>query len=171
MHQLGFVLFTYLAAVLAVGAGSPSLAGVGIGPHFLFLVVVTAVVYFENWTALVWAAVAGSVSDCLFAGPLGVEMACFTAAAFFLLHRLRRPASPGVVRLTLLTFATVLAALAVSNTVRLLITGRQFDHARLVLLITSTAAMTALVVGGFRALQTLARKVVLGQSRRAVSSY
>ncbi len=171
MHQLGFVLFTYLAAVLYVGAGSPALAGVGIEPHFLFLVVVTAVLYFENWTALVWAAVAGLVSDGLSAGPLGVEMACFMAAAFFLLHRLRRQVSPGIFRLTLLTFVTALAALAVSHTVRLLLTGRQFDHARLMLLIASTSAMTALVVGGFRALQMLARKVVLGQSRRAVSSY
>ena len=102
MHQLGFVLFTYLAAVLHVGAGSESLAGVGIEPHFLLLVVITAVLYFENWTALVWAAVAGLVSDGLSAGPLGVEMACFTAAAFFLQHRLRRQASPGIVRLTLL---------------------------------------------------------------------
>ncbi len=96
MHQLGFVLFTYAAAVLQVGVGSPSVSGVGVHPHFLLLVVITAVLYFENWTALLWAAAAGLVSDCLAGGPLGVEMAGFAAAAFFLQHRLRRPSTLGV---------------------------------------------------------------------------
>ena len=169
MHQLGFVLFTYGAAVLYVGMGSASFAGVGVQPHYLLLVVITAVLYFQDWTALLWAALAGLLSDGLSAGPLGVEMASFTAAACFMQHQLRRHTSPGLVRITLLCFAVTLATLALSNTLRLLITNRSFDHARLVLLITSTAMATALVVGGFRMLQSFCRKFVLRSHRRAAS--
>jgi hypothetical protein len=74
-----------------------------------------------------------------------------------------------VVRITLLCFLVTLATLAVSNTVRLLVTNRSFDHARLVLLITATAMATALVVGGFRMLQGLGRKIVFRSHRRAAS--
>ncbi len=169
MHQLGFVLFTYGAAVLYVGMGSPAFSGVGLGPHYLLLVVITAVLYFQNWTALLWAALAGLLCDGLSAGPLGVEMAAFTMAAFFLLHQLRRHSAPGILRITLLCFAVTLATLALSTTLRLLITNRSFDHARLVLLITSTAMATALVVGGFLVLQSLGRRFVLRSHRRAPS--
>lgn len=167
MHQLGFVLFTYLAAVLHVGTGQAMWAGVGVQPHYLLLVVITAVLYFQDWTALVWAAAAGLLSDGLSSGPLGVEMASFTMAAFFLQHRLRRHTSPGALRIMLLCFLATFATLALSNTLRLLITSRSFDHARLVLLVTSTAMATALLVGGFRMLQTLCRKVVFRSHRRA----
>lgn len=169
MHQLGFVLFTYLAAVLFVGTGSPSLGGVRAEPHYLFLVVITAVLYFHDWTALVWSAAAGLLSDGLSTGPLGVEMASFTMAAWFMQHQLRRPTSPGVVRITLLCFTVTWATLALSNTLRLLITNRSFDHARLVLLITSTAMATAFVVGGFRIIQALGRRMVLRSQHRAAS--
>ena len=169
MHQLGFVLFTYGAAVLFVGTGSQSFAGLGMQPHFLLLVVITAVLYFDHWTALIWAAAAGLLSDGLSAGPLGVEMACFTAAAFVMQHQLRRHSSPGTLRITLLCFGTALVTLAVSNTIRLLITGRVFDHGRLVLLIASTALATALLVGGFRLFQGLCRRVLLRTHRRAAS--
>jgi rod shape-determining protein MreD len=165
MHQLGFVLFTYGAAVLFVGAGSSAFAG----PHYLLLVVITAVLYFDHWSALIWSAAAGLLSDCLSAGPLGVEMACFTAAGFAMQHQLRRHAPPGVLRITLLSFLAALSTLAVSHTVRLLITGQAFDHGRLVLLIASTSAATALVVGGFRLLQAVFRKALLQSSRRAAS--
>ncbi len=171
MHQLGFVLFTYGAAVLFVGAGSPSFSGVRVQPHYLLLVVITAVLYFDHWSALIWAAVAGLLSDCLSAGPLGIEMACFTAAAYFMQHQLRRHSSAGVLRITLLCFAVAVAALTLSNTMRLLMTHRHFDHAKLVLLISSTSAATALIVGGFRVLQAICRKLVLRSTRRPASSY
>jgi rod shape-determining protein MreD len=169
MHQLGFVLFTYGAAVLFVGAGSSSVGGLIVQPHYLLLVVITAVLYFDHWSAIVWAAVAGLLSDCLSTGPLGVEMACFTGMAYMMQHQLRRHSSPGVLRITLLCFTLSLATLALSNTIRLLITSRHFDHARLVLLISCTAAMTALIVGGFRVLQAVFRKIVLRSPRRAAS--
>ena len=169
MHQLGFVLFTYLAAVLFVGTGSPELLGVGIQPHYLLLVVITAVLYFQDWTALVWAAAAGLLSDGFSSGPLGVDMASFTLAAFFMLHQLRRQTTPGGVQLTVLCFGVTFATLTLSNTLRLLLTNRSFDHARLVLLITSTAMATALVVGGFRLLQAVGRRVMLRSHRRAAS--
>jgi rod shape-determining protein MreD len=165
MNQLGFVLFTYGAAVLYVGAGSELFAG----PHYLLLVVITAVLYFEHWSALLWSAAAGLLSDCLSAGPLGVEMACFSLAGFVMQQQLRRHSPPGVLRITLLCFLLALPTLAVSQTVRLLITGKSFDHARLVLLIVSTSAATALVVGGFRLLQAVVRKALLGSARRAAS--
>lgn len=171
MHQLGFVLFTYAAAVLQVGTGSPSFAGLGLQPHFLLLVMITAVLYFDHWTALIWAAVAGLLSDGVSAGPLGVEMACFLAAAFVMQHHFRRHSSPGILRVTLFCFLMTLATLALSNTVRLLITGRQFDHAKLVLLVTTSAAVTAFTVGGFRLFQAACRKLVLGSNRRVASSY
>jgi rod shape-determining protein MreD len=167
MHQLGFVLFTYGAAVLFTGTGSQSFAG----PHYLLLVVITAVLYFDHWSALIWAAAAGLLSDCLSAGPLGVEMACFTAAAFVMQQQLRRHSAPGILRITLLCFLVAIATLAVSHTIRLLITGKAFDHGRLVLLIASTSTATALVVGGFRLLQALCRKLVLRSARRTASSY
>lgn len=171
MHQLGFLLFTYAAAVLHVGAGSPPFAGLGMRPHFLLLVMITAVLYFDHWSALIWAASAGLLSDGLSTGPLGVEMACFTAGAFLMQHHLRRHAAPGIVRITLFCFLMVLAVLALSNTLRLLITGRSFDHAKLVLLMTTTAIVTALTVGGFCILQAGCRKVLLPPKRSAVSSY
>jgi rod shape-determining protein MreD len=169
MHQLGFVLFTYAAAVLFVGTGSSELAGVGFQPHYLLLVVITAVLYFQDWTALVWAAVAGLLSDGLSSGPLGVEMASFTMAALVLLHHLRRHAAVGMLRISLLCFLVTFATLTLSNTIRLLVTDRSFDHARLVLLITSTALATAFVVGGFRLVQALGRRIVLRSHRRAAS--
>jgi len=171
MHQLGFLLFTYAAAVLHVGAGSPPFGGLGVHPHFLLLVMITAVLYFDHWSALIWAASAGLLSDGLSTGPLGVEMACFPAGAFLMQHHLRRHPAPGTVRITLSCFLMALAVLALSNTLRLLITGRSFDHAKLVLLVATTATVTALTVGGFRILQAAGRKVLFPSTRRAVSSY
>lgn len=171
MHQLGFVLFTYVATVLQVGMGTPSFAGPGVQPHFLLLVMITAVLYFEHWTALVWAAVAGFLSDAVSPGPLGVEMACFLVAAFVMQHHFRRHFSPGIFRVTVFCFVMTLATLALSNTVRLLITGREFDHAKLVVLITTSAAVTSIAVGGFRLFQAACRKFLLRSNRRVASSY
>ena len=174
MHQLGFGLVLYAAAVLQ-GGGTVGLFGLAVQPHCLMLVVIVAVLYFENWTALLWAALAGLLSDCLSTGPLGVDVAGFVAAALFLQQRVRRPSRLSAVRLTWLTFGMVFTTLAFSNTIRLLITGRQFDHARLVLLVFATALVSAFTVGGFRLFQAAAHKLVFRQSglasRRAAASH
>ena len=168
MQHLGFLLLIYTALVCQV---SGVFTG-PVGPHYLLLTVVTAGLTLRGWTAYVWAAIAGLLSDSLIGGPLGVDMlvAIWTVFGLRRWHatQSQREFTRGVMSTTSAAAVAIFVALFCAQTARLLITGQQSDHAQVVLAVTATGFCTLAVVMVFLWGQSLIRRLVVQQPTREV---
>ncbi|WP_166830737.1 rod shape-determining protein MreD [Thalassoroseus pseudoceratinae] len=161
MQHLGFLLLIYTALVCQV---TGVLTG-PVGPHYLVLAVVTAGLTLRGWSAYVWAAIAGLLSDGLIGGPLGVDMLVGVWTVFgirrWLASHSQRGESAGMTATVSVAAVAIFAALFFSQTARLLITGQQSDHAQVVLAVAATGFCTLAVVLIFLCVQAFVRRLAV----------
>jgi rod shape-determining protein MreD len=140
------LIVTYLVAVLQA-SGHFRLHNDGGPVAFLPLVFVLAVFLFNDWRAVVWAAVMGLVSDCLKPGAVGIDMLCavLVAGVALRLRRGKRSNPPLIVRMLFgggMVFAFHLLSQALSVTA-----ARETANAGVLLSQVATQTSGALVAG------------------------
>jgi rod shape-determining protein MreD len=144
MKYIALILITYIALVLQAGLSSRMALG-PISPNFLALVVVMAVFTHNGWKALLGAAIAGFLSDCLAPQGLGIGMLCATLVALTMQPRMRHRFGNSAIVLTLLSFLIVLTISLASTTCRMLLAGVAVDAGPQSLIAAGTAAYSALL--------------------------
>jgi rod shape-determining protein MreD len=80
--HIGLAFLVYVAAA-AQAVLAPRLAMGGAEPEPLLLAALAASLAVRGWPAIVWAAVAGLIGDCLSERPLGIEMLIATIVVLF----------------------------------------------------------------------------------------
>lgn len=159
MAHLGFFVLLYIACVLDAGRLG-GLTADAVQPGFLFLAMITAVLSLGQRSAILWAAVAGLLSDCLAGGPLGVDMLLFVWLAWlWQLGIAGKEHSSGLI-MTLATFATGFLWQFSGHSIRLLLAGQACDHSLLMWQVTATAATSSLLMGSYWLIRGLTLRVV-----------
>ncbi len=117
MKNFGLLILTYVALVLESSVRT-EIAVKGIAPSFLLLVVFAAVLLIDGWPALIWAALAGLLSDCLQPGQLGIDMMCATVVAYVVQRAIRGRSTESTFAIACVNFLMILTIAMASSVVR-----------------------------------------------------
>ncbi|MGH7127118.1 MAG: rod shape-determining protein MreD [Planctomycetaceae bacterium] len=161
MFHLVFALLMYLACVAQAGLRTDVAFG-PVAPDWLGLMLVMALLTFDQKAALVWAAVVGLLADCLTAEALGIGMTCAVVIAC-VAQRLGLPGrNDSLLSVGMIAFLVVFALGLTSSTARLFVADVQVDAVRHVLVVTGTAAYSAVLAVALRLLWRAARQTGRG---------
>jgi len=108
-------------------------------PDFLALLAVVCVLSISGWPALVWASLAGLLSDCLASGPLGIDMLTCTLMALVAQKWTSRPSRSSPLLAVTACFLIVLTLLLTSAASRVLLSGQPIDVAQMFVVVTGNA--------------------------------
>lgn len=145
MQHLGFAFLAYLSTVLQVSV-APHLAIGGAEPQFLLLVMIVAAFTVSEWTAILWAAIAGLLLDCIGGGPFGVGMLCCTLTGAFLSQWRQKADRPHAAALVGIIFMALCSELFLAGTLSAVLSSQLVDHVRLMVVVFGSALWTTALV-------------------------
>jgi rod shape-determining protein MreD len=149
MKHVVLAVLTYAALVLQVARSRYEFLGAA-SPDYLLIVAAAALVVARGWPAIVWAALAGLLSDCLTPDRLGPCMLAATATAFVFERAFGRAFRNSHFAGTVFACAAVLCIHFCSTLVRIIVAHQAVTTADLSVAATN-ACFTGMLAAAFLA--------------------